>query len=420
MTNVGAFFDDTFRLGERLTLNLGLRYDHSKASLPDAPVLDTQGNETSEIVPGIDTVYTWNVASPRLGFSWKLNKSGRSVLKAHYGRYYRGVITGEFDDAAASVSARYLFAGTYDAAGNPEGAELVSDNTNKRVDPNFKNPYTDQFTGQFEQELTKDLALSIGYVYKRGNLYGGWNDVGGVYETVGYVDDNPDDPNATGRTIPVFQLQNDPAERLFLLTNPSEMFSRYKGGTLVLTKRMSHHWQAVASLVVSKSTGRLGSSTQGLKSSQTSSAGSFGQNPNDFINTDGRLVGDRPVLFKVQAVYEAPLGFHFGLNFVHQTGRPWSRQVRVGDVVGIPTTILAEPITGDRRVTDWNIFDLSAQKNIKLGAKAELDLFAYFLNLTNSTVFEDVLDRRGTSDTFGLGTSYFPPRRIMLGAHFRF
>jgi outer membrane receptor protein involved in Fe transport len=420
MKNVGAFFDDTYRLGEHLTLNLGLRYDHSKASLPDAPVLDAEGNETSTIVPGIDNAFTWNTVSPRLGFAWKLDKSGRSVLKGHYGRYYRGVITGEFDDVAASVSARYLFSGTYDAAGNPNDLELVSDNTNKRVDPNFKNPYTDQFIAQFEQELSKDLAVSFGYVYKRGARYGGWNDVGGQYSTVGYVDDNPDDPHATGQTIPIFQLQNDPADRLFLLTNPSQMFTRYHGGTLILTKRMSHHWQAVASLVLSKSTGRLGSSTQGLKSAQSSSASNFGQNPNDFINTDGRLVGDRPVMGKIQAVYEAPFGFHFGLNFVHQSGRPWSRLVRVGDVVGIPPTILAEPISGDRRAPDWNIFDLSAQKNIKLGPKVELDLFAYLLNLTNSGIYEDVLDRVSTSDTFGLGTSFFPPRRVMLGAHFRF
>src|SRR5207342_701320 len=97
-------------------------------------------NPTSTIVPGIDNAFTWNTVSPRLGFSWKLNKSGRSVLKGHYGRYYRGVITGEFDDVAASVSARYLFSGTYDTGGNPIDPVLVSDNTNKRVDPNFKNP----------------------------------------------------------------------------------------------------------------------------------------------------------------------------------------------------------------------------------------------------------------------------------------
>jgi outer membrane receptor protein involved in Fe transport len=414
MKNLGFFMDDTFRVSDRFTLNVGLRYDWSKGSLPEAPVLDAQGNETGDTVPGIDTVYTWNVVSPRIGFSFKLNKSGRSVLKGHYGRYYRGVITGEFDDAAPSFAARYLFAGTYDEAGNPEGAELVSDNTNLSVDPNFKNPYTDQFVGQFEQELTKDLALSLGYIHKRGHRYGGWRDVGGIYETVDYVDD------FGGGTYRLQQLQNDPSERLFVLTNPDGMSSRYNGGTLTLTKRMSKRWQAVASLVISKSTGRLGTSGQGLKTSQASTAGNFGQNPNDFVNTDGRLIGDRPVLFKVQGVYEAPAGFSFGLNFVHQSGRPWSRIIRIPEFLGIPTTILAEPISGDTRVTDWNIVDLSVQKKFKLGGSAELDVFAYALNLTNQDAYEDVLDRNGASETFGLGTSFFPPRRLTLGAHLRF
>lgn len=416
MKNIGAFFDDTFRIGERVTLNLGLRYDHSKASLPSEAVLDAEGNPTSTIVQGIDSLFTWNVVSPRVGFSWKLNPTGKSVLKGHYGRYYRGMVTGEFDDAAASVSPRYYFG--FDARGNRTEPELVSDNSNKVVDPNFKNPYTDQFIGQFEQELGKNLALSLGYVYKRGENYGGWQDIGGEYRPVPYIDNQG--AEASGRTIVVQQLQGDPSSRLFNLTNPSQMFSRYQGGTLILTKRMANRWQAVASLVLSKSTGRLGSSTAGLKSSQTSGAGSFGQNPNDFINTDGRLVGDRPVMFKIQGVYQAPHGFQIGLNFTHQSGRPWSRQVRISDLVGVSTTILAEPISGDRRVPDWNIVDLSVEKALNLNERTSLNLFAYGLNLTNSGINEDVLDRRGTSASFGLPTSFFPPRRLMVGAHLRF
>jgi outer membrane receptor protein involved in Fe transport len=416
MKNEGVFFDDTFRVSDRLSLNLGVRYDHSTASLPTESVLDPQGNPTSNTVPGNDSLFTWNVVSPRVGFAWKLNRSGHSVLKAHYGRYYRGMITGEFDDAAASVSPRYLFG--FDEDGNRTDFQLVSDNTNKRVDPNFQNPYTDQFIAQFEQQVGQDLGIAVGYIHKRGERYGGWLDVGGEYAPVTYVDDQGAD--ATGQDITVLQLQSDPSSRVFLLTNPPQMFSRYNAATLTLTKRMSHHWQAVTSLVLSKSTGRLGSSNSNLKASQTSAAQSFGQNPNDFINTDGRLVGDRPVLFKIQAVYEAPLGLQFGVNFVHQSGRPWARQVSVGDLVGLPTTILAEPITGDRRVPDWNILDVSAQKDVKLGGGATFSLFTYGLNLTNSGIHEDVLDRVGTSDTFGLPTSFFPPRRLMVGAHLRF
>jgi hypothetical protein len=418
MKAIGTFFDDTYRLGSRVTLNLGVRYDHSTASLPDGPVLDAQGNPTGQVIKGTDKLFTWNVWSPRLGFTLKLNKDGRSVLKGHYGRYYRGIVTGEFDNTAATVAPRYHFDGTYDAAGNPQNQELVSDNSNRRVDSSYKNPYTDQFIGALEQELHKDLAVKLSYIYKRGNRYGGWRDVGGVYQQVPYVDDQG--PAATGRTINVFQLQNDPSERLFLLTNPTEMFTRYNGGSLELVKRMSHRWQATVSLVVSKSEGRLGSSNRGLKDDQTSGARQFGQDPNDFINTDGRLIGDRPVIFKTQLVYQAPWGLLLGANFVHQTGRPWARLARVSDFTNLTTTILAEPITGDRRLPDWNILDVTLQKSFKLGGTASLEVFGYLLNLTNSGINEDVLDRVGGSTTFGLPNSFMPPRRVILGAHLRF
>jgi hypothetical protein len=418
MKAIGTFLDDTYRLGSRVTLNLGLRYDHSTASLPSGPVLDAQGNPTSEIKTGINDLFTWNVWSPRLGFTVKVDKEGHTVLKGHYGRYYRGVVTGEFARAAPTVSPKYRFDGTYDAAGNPQNAVLVSDNSNLRVDPSFKDPYTDQLIASLEQELHRDFALKLSYIHKRGHDYGAWKDTGGIYDPVTYIDSQG--AGATGRSITVFQLQNDPTQRLFLLTNPTEMFTRYNGGSLELTKRMSNHWQAEVSLVISKSEGRVGSSKNGLKNDQTSSALDFGQDPNDYINTGGRLIGDRPVIFKTQLVYEAPWGLSFGVNFIHQTGRPWARRVRVGDLTNLSTIILAEPISGDRRLPDWNILDVSAQKSIKLGGPATLDLFAYVLNVTNSTTYEDILDRLGTSDTFGLGTSYIPPRRVMLGAHFRF
>ena len=124
MRNVGAFFDDTFRVSDRFTVNVGVRYDNSRASLPAEAILDAQGNPTSQIAPGIDNLFTWNVVSPRVGFSWKLTKSGRSVLKAHYGRYYRGMITGEYDDAAPSVSGKYFFEFDEDGNRGEPGARL--------------------------------------------------------------------------------------------------------------------------------------------------------------------------------------------------------------------------------------------------------------------------------------------------------
>ena len=74
-----------------------------------------------------------------------MNESGSTLLKAHYGRYYRGIVTGEFDNTTPSITPKYVFSGLYSASGVPLDKELVSDTSKLSVDPNLKNPYTDQF-----------------------------------------------------------------------------------------------------------------------------------------------------------------------------------------------------------------------------------------------------------------------------------
>jgi hypothetical protein len=218
---------------------------------------------------------------------------------------------------------------------------------------------------------------------------------------------------------------NDPSERQFDLTNPDGMFTRFHGLTLQLTKRMADNWQMTTSLVLARSTGRIGSSRPttgaggGPAGNQSGTAGLFGRNPNDFINTDGRLIGDRPVTVKTQLVYEFPKGFLVGVNYLFQSGRPFARLVRVPGL-GVATTILAEKIDGSRKVSNQSIIDLKAQWELSVGGPVKVAFFADFLNMTNESAYEDVLDRLGTSENFGLGTEFIYPRRIMIGAKFRF
>jgi hypothetical protein len=422
MRNVGVFVDDTIRIGSRLSVNAGVRYDHSKSYFPEFGLLDREGNETGQLTSPVDEVFQWNTVSPRLGFNWKLSEDGRTALKAHAGRYYRGVVTAEFDNTSPSITPRYLFSGTYDAQGNPEGLELVSDNTNLRVDPDYKGPYTDQFTVGIERELMKNLGLSVNYVYKKGERYGGNQDIGGEYVPAVYVDSVG--AGATGATIPVQAYVG--GDRVFQLTNPDGMTSRFNGVTVQLVKRMADNWQMTSSFVWGRSTGRVGSSRPstsasfGPAGSQTSTAGLFGRNPNDFVNTDGRLIADRPITFKTQLVYQFPAGFLAGANFTYQNGRPFGRLVRINSVVGIPTTIYAEPIDGSRTVANQKLLDLRLQKEFKLGGTANVAVFADVLNALNDDAYEDVQDRLGTSENFAAPTVYIYPRRVMLGAKLRF
>ena len=90
-----GFISDAITVGDRLTINAGVRFDHSRAISQDLPLLDEEGRETNDTVQGDGTLYTWNVWSPRAGVTMKLTGDGRTMLRASYGRFNQGVLTGE-------------------------------------------------------------------------------------------------------------------------------------------------------------------------------------------------------------------------------------------------------------------------------------------------------------------------------------
>jgi hypothetical protein len=429
MRSTGLFADDTYRLGQKIVLNLGVRYDHSRAFFDEKPILDKNGSPTGETAPGVDNLFTWDKVSPRVGITYKVNASGKTVVKAHYGRYYRGIITGEFDNASPSYSPRFLFSGLYGSGGEPLDPELVNDNTNLKVSSSMDSPRTDQYIAGLEQELFPQVGLQVNYIYKNSKDFGAWNDVAGAYVPVQFTDNVGQQPS--GNTYTLYQLVSDSTQRVFQLSSDPRMFARYHGVSIQVNKRMANHWQGTFSLVLSKNTGRNGSSlgtpTNTASSGPNGSTSSFGlpgfgANPNDYVNTDGHIISDKPVIAKAQIVYNLPWGMMVGANLQHQTGRLWSRVLRV-DTLGYPFTpnILMEPNTGDRRVADWNLIDVRIEKAFKLDSRGtNAAVFGDILNLTNSDAYESIGSRDAENQSFGLPTRFIAPRRLMLGAKIRF
>ena len=92
---VAAFASDAITLGDRWTINAGVRFDRTRTFSPDVHAVNGQGVETDDVVPGIGTLYTWNIVSPRLGVTARLSADGRTILRASYGRFSQGALTGE-------------------------------------------------------------------------------------------------------------------------------------------------------------------------------------------------------------------------------------------------------------------------------------------------------------------------------------
>ncbi len=209
--SLGIFAEDTVRLGERLSVNLGLRYDHTWSISQDLPAVDHLGQETGAVIEGNGDVYLWSELSPRIGFSYKLTGDGKTLVRASWGRYRQGVFLRE--TAATHPGQTPTTTANFDpATGEYSDVVSVVDPTEQLgIDPQTKGPVTDQFSIGFDREVAKGVAVSATYARKNGSDFIAWKDIAGIYEPAIRV--LPD-----GREIEV-QALIEPARRSVL---PSE------------------------------------------------------------------------------------------------------------------------------------------------------------------------------------------------------
>lgn len=407
---LGTFAEDVVRVGERLTLNIGLRFDHSHAISPDLPARNARGDDTGETIDGLGTLYTWNVLSPRLGFNWMVESDGKSVLRVNYGRFYQGVLTGLLAEVHPGITP--TTATVFDPAtgGYTNVLSVFDPITNRRIDPDTRSPHTDQFSIGFDRELGESAAFGATYVHKRGGDFIGDRDTGGVYGTE--TETLPD-----GRTLTVFPLMNSPDDRLFLTTNREDFFLRYNGLLLTFEKRWSKRWQVLASYSLSKAYGLQGATSYGASAAQDSD-GSEGD-PNVFINATGNLLDDRTHMFRVQGSVAIPkVGVLLATNFQHLTGKPWGARTVVGLPQGVQQVFI-EP-QGSRRLSSQTLVDFRVSKVFRFAREGKLEILVDVLNLLNDTAEEGIVTDNFFSSNFAQPNFYIDPRRAMIGVRFGF
>ena len=416
VSSIGFFVDDTFAVTDNLNLSLGLRFDHSGGSTPEFPLLNNAGQETGETIAGRDDLVNWNVVSPRLGFTYQFPFQKATQIRGHYGRYYQALLT-PYIRNRARIEGFSL---------DPETGETVDltflrDPSQFEIDDDLKDPYTDQFAIGMDHEITKGLAVSGSYIYKRSRDFIGTINTGGRYEEVPVIDP------VTGGTILVLNQTNDPlTDNHFFITNPDFFQAEYHGFVLSVSKQMTD-WQLTGSLTISESSGLHAGSGIGPYEDQDSSFFPFdnsvyGQDPNDYINADGLLNGDRQYIFKLQGTYLLPWDLRFSGNYSLMSGRPYARQIAVLLDQGI-RTVFAEERDGSRRTETINLLDLRIEKDFPITGSFSVAFSADLFNVFNNGAFLDVattLSGPGTEGLFGAGAIFVPPRRLMIGTKLRF
>src|SRR4051812_10374816 len=416
---VGAFASDALTIGNRLTINAGLRFDHTRAVSQDVRALDADGNETGIVIGGLGTVYVWNVVSPRLGATAKLTADGRTLLRVSYGRLNQGVVTGELapmHPGQTPVTTRGFDSAT---GGYTRIVSIVDPKRNLQLDSAMRPPRTDQYSMGVDRELGRNIAIGIVYVRKQGDDFIGWTDVGGEYraETRTLAD---------GRLLPVWVLVNGTAARRFLLTNPDSYSLTYNGLVTVVEKRRSNGWQAFGSYTFSRAYGLQAYSGTTAAGPQVSTVGAppgafstglvtFGRDPNDLTNARGRLPNDRPHMFRAMASVDVPrTGFVFAANLQISSGKPWAATT----VVALPQNgqqrILVEP-RGSRRLSTQSLLDLRLSRGFGIGSLGRVELLLDLLNALNDRAEEGVATDNLFSSSFGQPSVFLDPRRAMLG-----
>jgi hypothetical protein len=413
-----AFASDALTVGNRLTINAGVRFDHSRAISQDLRAFDAEGRETGNIVRGLGTLYTWNVWSPRLGATAKLSADGRTLLRASYGRFSQGVLTGEL--GAFHPGQSKVTTGDFDPAtgGYTRNIRVVDPRINLLLDPGIRTPRTDAYSIGVDCEVGRQIAVAIAYVRKDGVNFIGWTDVGGQYH---------EEPRtlADGRSVPVFVLDNRPADRRFLLTNPEGYSLTYNGLVMAVEKRRSNGWQAFGSYTLSRAYGLQAYSGTTAAGPQVSTVGAppgsfsppvtFGRDPNDLTNATGRLPNDRPHMFRAMGSVDVPrTGFVFAASLQISSGKPWAATAQVKLPQNTEQRILLEP-RGSRRLSSQSLLDLRLSRTIAFGRVGRLELIVDFLNALNDTAEEGIATDNLFSANFGQPTVFMDPRRAMLG-----
>ena len=394
---------------DRVTVNAGLRFDHSDAISPDLPALDAEGFETSDTVKGLGKLYTWKVLSPRLGVTTKLTADGRTMLRASYGRFNQGVLTGELSPIHPGVTPTTTMA--YDPAtgGYTRLVSVVDPKVNLALDGNTRTPRSDEYSVGIDREITPRLAVATAYVGKTGSHFIAWTDVGGQYREETRT-------LANGQILPVFVLTSPTAARRFLLTNPADYSLTYNGVVVALDKRQSNGWQAFGSYTFSRTSGlqaSSGTTADGAQLSTVAPSNTFGRDPNNLTNATGRLPNDRPHVFRVMGTLQVPrTDVLVSANFQQFSGKPWAATTQVSLPQG-DQRILVES-RGSRRLSSQSLLDLRVAKTLAFGA-GRVELLFDVLNLLNDTAGEALASDNLFSPNFSQPTVFMDPRRAMLG-----
>jgi hypothetical protein len=439
---IGAYLQDSATFFERLTLNVGVRYDRSwgwkpavtktrgadlsywvgenvvrpyvQAQFPEEfpEGLNPFGDATSPYWPDI---ITWNSWSPRAGFTFDLFGNGKTALKFSYAGYTEYLMLQYFSTLHSFYPTSYRFdwldengdgypniGDWFGIYSSPDFRPMDPEFSKKKLDPGVKSPINNEFTAGIQHELFKNLSVTVDFIYKKKTnlvedaLYSPdldkyWyhmdQEIAKTY-WLPYKVIIPGTDNYPDREVTFYVRRKDSPPLFTRLNNVPELYRKYVAGELIVNKRMSNRWQFNGSVVLSKATGNIG----GFYDQSWGWSGAA-DSPNTFVNAEGRINIDRPLQIKLMGTAVLPYRFLLSAYYQYFSGAPWTRMVNIrpasdwcndNNAERVYYSVNIEP-EGSRRLRPWNQLDLRLEKEFNVTTWGRIGVYADLLNVLGFT-----------------------------------
>ncbi|MBZ5627961.1 MAG: TonB-dependent receptor [Acidobacteriia bacterium] len=350
--DIAFFFQDDWKMLPRLTLSLGLRYEHEQLPSPFSNLVNPDFPQTGKMPSDK------NNFGPRIGFAWDVWGDGKTALRGGWGIYYGRVINSTIFSALTATgmpagqnlysytSTTGLTAGItlpkiLDPSVLPTGG--ASKPSLFYFDPNFQLPQIHQLDLTFEHEIGWNTVVSLSYLGSFGRQLPSFIDTNLTapasnltYTITDANTEGPLGPSGTKYVIPFYTTRPNakygPVTDIF-----SGITSNYNAMVFQVNHRMSRHIQFATNLTW----GRSFDYNQNQQTFTDTNDFLFPTDPNLVREGYGRSKYDVPLRFVFHAVAESPWhksgvagffanGWQIAPIFQWQNGLPFTMQASGG------------------------------------------------------------------------------------------
>ena len=486
---LGLYLQDDWKVTKKLSLNFGVRWDKDFNLVGASAIANSRtylellaiGSPYAKLAHDDNKDF-----SPRVGFAYDLTGQGKHVLRGGYGLYYGNIfqniplfmiqqarptiyqglfsITTPSDEVPGTGIA--LGSWRYGVDPNPTIppplADLVDGATGRLMDPDYRNPVSQQFNFGYQWAATKNSVVEIEYVHTLGLHENKTVNINPTIAVLGT--DSSGNPVITSQPRPLSDAFTAAGQPVLgrVMDEQSVNRSRYDGLNFSYRQRMTKHFSLNANYTLSRAMG------WGIESGGPDGFSSFRNYPHDPLNIwDPRDFGptdnDERHHISISGVVQLPWGFQVAPILSYGSARPFD--LRSGfDVLSRGSGYSRPVIVPNSDPTDYLAFDGSAgkdsaaalaclaatqcrqvgydtvrgnaffnmdmrvAKNIRLREGWNLQLMFQAFNLTNKTNYGSNFHNTNTAGTFLTPEGFinpassFTPRAFVgeFGARFTF